>query len=75
MIETRIIPITTKALCHVTYYVLATPCVDPHFKPEPSYIVDNRFFETKEEAEAFKEKLDLTTLWTMYKVCERVERL
>lgn len=75
MIETRTVCIPTETKCHIQYYVYAHPEVDPHFAPESPYIVENKFFETKEEALALKEEKEKLPSWTWYEVREKITPL
>ena len=52
-ILTRFVSVPAQKLCHVQWSVRVEPFNDPHFRPEPSYILENKYFETFEEAEAF----------------------
>ena len=51
-------PVTTfvEKLCDVKYYVKADPYTDPHFRPDPSFVMNNAYFDTIEEAEALKKE-------------------
>ena len=72
MFEERTICRPVKVSCHITYYVLGTPFDDPHFKPTPPFIVDNRFFETREEAETLRKECNEKGAWVTYEVKEKV---
>lgn len=71
-IRTKRIVIEKECECEVKYYVLASPFVDPHFRPEPDFVVEDKYFDTKEEAENLKAKLDKNGAWVEYTVCEKI---
>ena len=73
MLEIRTRNIPKKCVCEVKYYVLGTPLTDPHFAPEPSFVVENHYFETRKEAEALKEELEQKDAWVEYEVCEKIK--
>lgn len=50
---TRFVSVPVQKLCHIQWGVRVEPFSDPHFRPEPSYILENKYFETFEEAQAF----------------------
>lgn len=65
MLEYRRVCIPMEHLCNVQYYVEAEPVVDPHFMPEPPFVVDNKFFDTRKEAEDFKKTCDGFCIYTI----------
>ena len=42
--------VNIPTLCEVTYYIWAEPYDDPHVRPEPSFVFENKYFETEKEA-------------------------
>lgn len=70
MYEVRTVCIPQQVKCHVQYFVWAVPETDPHFAPESPYVVENKYFETKAEAEQFKETLFKG--WTNYYIKEKI---
>lgn len=71
-IRTKEIIIEKECECEVKYYVLARPLVDPHFRPEPSFVVEDKYFDTEEEAENFKTELEKVPGFIEYIVCEKI---
>ena len=66
--------ISVDKMCHIEYFVRATPLDTPHSQYEPSFIVENKFFETQKEAEKLKEKCikNRDFIWCKLSVCERI---
>lgn len=48
--------IFVEALCEVKYYILASEYADGHFRPNPPFVLKDKYFDTREEAEAFLEE-------------------
>ena len=71
-IRTKRIVIEKECECEVKYYVLGKPLVDPHFRPEPNFVVEDKYFDTKEEAENLKAELDKRGTWVNYTVHEKI---
>lgn len=64
-----------EKLCEVTYYIWAVPVVDPHFRPAPPYVWQNKFFDTEEEATACMDELKKLPNWENYYVREKITEL
>ena len=50
---TQFVSVPVQKLCHIQWGIRVEPFNDPHFRSEPSYILENKYFETFEEAETF----------------------
>ena len=74
---TRYKSIPIEKMCHIEYYVRATPFDTPHSQYEPPFIVKNKFFETQEEAEALKEKCikNRDFIWCKLSICEKITEI
>lgn len=57
----------------VQYYVYATPIGDQHFYNEPSYVVDDKYFDTIEEAEQLKAECESKPNYISYRIFKNVE--
>lgn len=42
--------------CDVKYYVWADPNLDAHWMYEPCFVLEDKYFDTEEEAQAFLDK-------------------
>lgn len=69
-IRTKCVPV--EKLCDVKYYVWARPIVDPHFQVPPSFILENKYFETRAEAEKLLEEWEKKGAWLTYEIRERI---
>lgn len=58
MYETRTVMEPVSRKCHVQYYVEADPNLDAHWKYEEPFVLDDRYFETRAEAERYIEQAD-----------------
>lgn len=67
----RIVYRPEEVECEVKYYIDVDPCDDAHFVPTPHYKLDNKYFDTKEEAEEYK-KQNLGKVWGFMTVKEKV---
>lgn len=70
-------PVTkwVSKLCDIQFYVKAEPYTDPHFRPEPDFIVDNAYFDSEAEAEALKKKWEENHFFGQLTVCKRITEL
>ena len=59
----------------VKYYVWAEPIRDNHFPgmTGPEYVVDDKYFDTIEEAEKLKAECDNNGMWEKYYIHKKVE--
>lgn len=64
-----------EKLCEVKYYVWVEPLTDPHFRPDPSYVWQNKYFDTEEEAVACMNELKKMPSWNVYSVREEITEL
>lgn len=55
MYETRTVMEPVSRKCHVQYYVEADPNLDAHWLYEEPFVLDGKFFETKEEAQGYRD--------------------
>ena len=60
---------------HVQYYVKAECYVDPHFRPDPPFVVRDKYFETEKEAKEFMQQMK--KVYTMHElwICKKVTDL
>lgn len=60
----------------VKYYVWAVPIGDNHFPGAtiPDYIVNNKYFDTIEEAKKLKDECDNNGRWENYYINKKVEK-
>jgi isopentenyldiphosphate isomerase len=75
MITVKTFSMPISKLCEVRYYVVGRMITDAHFTPESEFVVDNRYFNTKEEAEQFKKQCWEETPWIEYKICEEILKI
>ena len=71
MKEIRTIYIPVEKEVEVKYFVWVEPADDPHFIPSPGYVLNDKYFETKAEAEAYKEK-HRRNIWGFCSVKEKI---
>lgn len=71
-IRTKRIVIEKECECEVKYYVLAKPFTDARFRPESNFVVEDKYFDTKEEAENFKTELEKERGWVVYEIREKI---
>lgn len=59
----------------IKYYVWAQPIGDNHFPgmTKPDYVVDDKYFDTIEEAEKLKAECDNNGMWENYYIHKKVE--
>lgn len=69
--------IFVEKMCEVKYYIMAEPATDPHFAPEPPYVLQNKYFDTKTEAELFLKEWESTHgyFFGNMQICEQVTEL
>lgn len=72
MKEIRTVYIPVEKEVEVKYFVWVQPADDPHFAPSPCYVLNNKYFDTKAEAEAYmaERKRDV---WGFCSIREKVE--
>lgn len=75
MITVKTLNVPVQKLCEVRYYVVGHPVNDLHFEPSPDFIVDNRYFDTREEAELLKEEKEKIPGWVNYEICEKIVKI
>lgn len=75
MITVKTFSVPISKLCEVRYYVVGRIITDAHFTPESEFVVDNRYFNTKEEAEQFKKQCWEETPWIEYEIREEILKI
>ena len=74
-IKKRTIMKPVKKLCEVKYYVWATPIIMTPFIPDPPFVLEDKFFDTRKEAEELLEKWKKSDAWLTYEIREEVEEI
>ena len=72
-IRTRCVPV--EMLCDVKYYVWASPIGDPHFSVPESFVLEDKYFETRAEAEKLLEEWKKRDAWMEYEIRERIKEI
>jgi len=70
----RLVNNTKEELCEVKFYILVKPVSDQHFRRERNYVLDYRYFDTKEEAEEYLSKEELP-IYANYEICEKIIKI
>ena len=74
-LEVRTIMKPVEKLCDVKYYVWAIPVVDPHFREPPSFVLEDKYFETRAEAEELLAEWKKSGAWLEYEIREKVTEI
>lgn len=73
--EVRTIMKPVEKLCDVKYYVWAIPIGDLHFVDPPPFVLEDKYFETHEEAEELLEEWKKSGAWLKYEIKEKVKEI
>ena len=74
-LEVRTVMKPVEKLCDVKYYVWAIPVVDPHFRTPPSFVLEDKYFETRAEAEKLLAEWKKSDAWLEYEIREKVREI
>lgn len=74
-LEVRTIMKPVEKLCDVKYYVWATPISDGHFITPPPFVLEDKYFETRAEAEGLMEEWKKGDAWLEYEIREKVTEI
>lgn len=74
-LEVRTVMKPVEKLCDVKYYVWAIPIGDPHFVDPPPFVLEDKYFETKEEAEKLLEEWEKKGAWLEYEIREKITEI
>lgn len=72
-LEVRIVMKPVEKLCDVKYYVWANPIGDNHFIDPPPFVLEDKYFETRAEAEELMEEWKKSGAWLEYEIREKVK--
>lgn len=74
-IEVRTFLVPKTCECEVKYYIEVEGLYDLHFSSSPSYIWENKYFDTREEAEKCLSKIDTTNYYATFDIKEKITPL